>query len=379
VGGWFDDLSCTENRYEVIYLIYEMLSLEGSRMSSIRSFLERGPLEASAPCRVDMGGTLDLSTFYLPLHHLGPCTFNVALDLRTRVTIRPFDKGRIGIRSRGFEELVVDSHNAPFHHPLGLMLAVVAYFQADGVHVDICSASPPRSALGGSSVAAVALIWAFSKALVMAGKPLPDRSDVAVLAHAIEQSVAGVPCGMQDQLAAVFGGVNGWHWKADPSSRPFERQILVPSSDCKFFSRHMMVAYCGVPHVSKDINGSWVRQFAAGHNRDAWQCIIDCSKQFISAIADGNYQAAQSLMNRETDLRRQLTPEVLDDMGTALVAAARQNRCGARFTGAGGGGCLWALGEPEQIERLRPMWAEILGRRESARILETQVDTLGLL
>jgi D-glycero-alpha-D-manno-heptose-7-phosphate kinase len=348
-------------------------------MTSIRSVLELEPLEASAPCRVDMGGTLDLSTFYLPLHHLGPCTFNVALDLRTRVTLRPFDKGRIRISSLGFEDLVVDSRQAPFRHPLGLMSAVAAYFQADGVHIDIRSESPPRSALGGSSVAAVALIWAFSKALAASGAPLPDRGDIAVLAHAIEQSVAGVPCGMQDQLAAVYGGVNGWHWNADPSARPFERQPLVSRSDCADFGRHLLVAYCGVPHVSKDINGTWVRQFVEGRQRETWHRIVDCSKEFISAIAGRDYKTALSLMNQETDLRRQLTPEVLDDMGAALVDAARQNRCGARFTGAGGGGCLWALGQTEDIERLKPVWTEILGRRESAGILETRIDADGLL
>ena len=348
-------------------------------MPSIRSILELEPLEASAPCRVDMGGTLDLSTFYLPLHFLDPCTFNAALNLRTRVTLRPFDEGRIRISSLGFDDLVVESRRAPFRHPLGLMAAVAAYFQADGVHIDIRSGSPPRSALGGSSVAAVALIWAFCKALAKSGTPMPDRSAVAVLAHAIEQSVAGVPCGMQDQLAAVFGGVNGWHWKADPSARPFERQSLVSPQDCALFCRHMLVAYCGVPHVSKDINGSWVRQFVEGRHRETWHEILDCSRKFVSAIGGGDYETAQSLMNRETDLRRRLTPEVLDDMGAALVDAARQNRCGARFTGAGGGGCLWAFGQPGRIERLRPVWAGILGRREAAGLLETQVDPEGLL
>jgi D-glycero-alpha-D-manno-heptose-7-phosphate kinase len=348
-------------------------------MTSIRSILENEPLEASAPCRVDMGGTLDLSTFYIPLHHLGPCTFNAALDLRTCVTLRPFDKGQIRISSLGFEDLVVESRQASFRHPLGLMAAVAAYFQADGVHIDIRSGSPPRSALGGSSVAAVALIWAFCKALAKSGTPMPDRGDIAVLAHAIEQSVAGVPCGMQDQLAAVFGGVNAWHWKADPWERPFQRQLLVSPPDCAFFSQHMLVAYCGVPHVSKDINGSWVRQFVEGRQREIWYEILDCSRKFISAIGGGDYERAKSLMNQETELRRRLTPEVLDDMGAALVDAARQNHCGARFTGAGGGGCLWALGQPGQIQRLRPVWAEILGRRESAGLLETQVDPEGLL
>ena len=348
-------------------------------MQSIHSILEQGPVEASAPCRIDMGGTLDLSTFYIPLHHLGPCTFNVALDLRTTARIMPFDQGRIKVSSLGFESLVVNSDEAPFHHPLGLMLAVAAYFQADGVHIDIQSASPPRSALGGSSVAAVALIGAFSKALAKIGGILLPPGSIAMLAHAIEQSVAGVPCGLQDQLAAAFGGVNGWHWKADPSAPPFEQELVVPLSDCHAFSGHLMVAYCGVPHVSKDINGTWVRQFAAGQHRRIWHRIIDCSRQFISAVSEGSYEEAQALMNEETELRRQLTPEVLDDMGAALVTAARKHNCGARFTGAGGGGCLWALGRPERIGRLRPAWSEILAQREAAKILETRVDTRGLL
>jgi D-glycero-alpha-D-manno-heptose-7-phosphate kinase len=348
-------------------------------MMSIRSILEQGSVEASAPCRIDMGGTLDLSTFYLPLHHLGPCTFNVALDLRTRVRIMPFEQGRIKVSSLGFENLEVSSDEAPFHHPLGLMLAVAAYFQADGVHIDIQSSSPPRSALGGSSVAAVALIGAFSKALAKIGESMPSPGSIAMVAHAIEQSVAGVPCGMQDQLAAAFGGVNGWHWRADPSALPFERESVVPVEGCPAFSRHLMVAYCGVPHVSKDINSTWVRQFAAGQHRRIWQRIIDCSRKFISAVSAGAYEKAQALMHEETALRRQLTPEVLDDMGAALVTAARKHNCGARFTGAGGGGCLWALGRPEQIGFLKPVWAEILGQRPTGKILEARVDTQGLL
>jgi D-glycero-alpha-D-manno-heptose-7-phosphate kinase len=349
-------------------------------MPTIRSILEQAPTEASAPCRIDMGGTLDLSTFYLPLRHLNPCTFNAALDLRTSIRLLPFEQGRIKINSSGFDSLVVDSDRAPFNHPLGLMLAVATYFQADGVAIEIHSASPPRSALGGSSVAAVALIWALSKAIAKKDhSAMPTRNAVALLAHAVEQSVAGVPCGMQDHLAAVFGGVNGWHWKGDPSVLPFERKTVVPDTHCDDFSRHLLVAYCGVTHASKDINGTWVRQFVAGEQRDIWHRIADCSRQFISALAVGSYEQACNMMDLETDLRRQLTPEVLDELGTALVDAARSYHCGARFTGAGGGGCLWALGRPDQIERLRPVWAQLLGRRETAGILETRVDSIGLL
>jgi len=62
--------------------------------------LGKRSLTASAPCRVDMGGTLDISTFAYSLRHLSPCTFNVAIDLRTRVLIRPFREGAVKVSSR---------------------------------------------------------------------------------------------------------------------------------------------------------------------------------------------------------------------------------------------------------------------------------------
>ena len=348
-------------------------------MNDLRAILAQAVAEASAPCRIDMGGTLDLSTFHLPLRHLGPCTFNAALDMRTSVRLGPYSPGKIKIVSRGFESLEADSAQAPFSHPLGLIMAVAAYFQADGIQIEIDSTSPPRSALGGSSVAAVALIWAFAKALNRVGQPMPEQRAVALLAHAIEQSVAGVPCGIQDQLAAVYGGVNGWYWLAKPGGKMFERREVVTPAGCAEFSKHLLVAYCGVPHVSKDINGTWVREFLSGRQRAEWGQITSLSRQFIEAMASGHYDEGVVLMNRETDLRLAMTPEVLDEVGRPLVAAAREHGCAARFTGAGGGGCIWALGQVTRIETLRPAWQQILSQREEAKILNTAVDPIGIL
>lgn len=346
---------------------------------SVRELLKQGPVEASAPCRIDMGGTLDLTTFSLPMRHLDPCTFNAALDLRTLVRLSPFEAGKIKVSSLGFESFVVECKKSPFNHKLGLMMAVASYYNADGVHIDIQSSSPPRSALGGSSVAAAALVWAFSKVLNRGGRPMPDRSSVALLAHAIEQSVAGVLCGMQDQLAAVYGGVNAWYWGFDPPAIPFKKVTVVMDDDCKDFADHLLVAYCGAPHVSADVNATWVRQFIAGRRRSKWLEIAECSRNFAAAVTSKNYLLAKKMMNQETDLRCDLTPDVLDEVGKLLVASARKQACGARFTGAGGGGCIWALGAPEDLAKLKPVWEKILSRRKAAKILNAGIDTVGLL
>jgi D-glycero-alpha-D-manno-heptose-7-phosphate kinase len=108
----------------------------------LRKRLEWEPIETSVPCRVDMGGTLDLAIFYNPMRHQRPCTFNAAINLRTIIRLLPYRAGVVKISSRGFQDAQYPASRAPFNHPLGLMFAVAAYFNADGVHIDIDSASP---------------------------------------------------------------------------------------------------------------------------------------------------------------------------------------------------------------------------------------------
>ncbi len=335
---------------------------------------------ASAPCRVDLGGTLDIPTIGMPLTHLGPCTFNLALDLRTRVTLEPWPAGLVRIASRGFETACFPLHEAPFDPPLGLMFAVAAYFRVEGVTIDIDSRSPPRSALGGSSVAAVALVGALTRlaSLNGGGKPL-DRLRCARLAQQIEAAVAGAPCGAQDQLAAACGGVNAWYWNYGAAGLPFRRRRLSAMDDRPDAAPGMLLAYAGRPHDSGDVNGRWVQGFLRGGDRSRWHRIVELTHAFIAAWERKDWPAAVAAMNAETDLRCQMTPQVLDPVGRQLVDAALEAGCGARFTGAGGGGCIWALGPKRGIAGLRETWQDTLASVPEGTLLPVRTDARGLM
>jgi D-glycero-alpha-D-manno-heptose-7-phosphate kinase len=345
---------------------------------TLRNLLEKKSIEVSAPCRVDMGGTLDIDTFRLPLSHLSPCTFNIALNLRTRVCLFPYCDGMVKISSKGFKDATYPFDQTPFDHPLGLMFAIAAYFRAEGVHISIESSSPPRSALGGSSAAAVALVAAFLTA--RAQKPLPPkyRHKIALLAHALEEIVAGVPCGRQDQLAAAYGGVNAWHWQSDIEGTIYRKKIVIQPQFHSSLAQHMLLAYCGIPHRSKNINSLWVKQFLSAQYRELWIEVILQTKKFVDAIRRKNYKEAAAAMNKEVAIRRQMTPGVLDSLGEHLVETAIQYNCGARFTGAGGGGCIWALGKIYDIDRLKPLWQKLLSKRKGACLLDVTIDSEGL-
>jgi D-glycero-alpha-D-manno-heptose-7-phosphate kinase len=342
--------------------------------------LDGRQVEASAPCRLDMGGTLDLSTFYLALRAQEPCTFNLALDMRTHVTIKPGHAGLTEVQSKGFEPAIFPLSQAPFDHPLGLMFAIANYFKAEGVAISIASQSPPRSALGGSSSAAVALIAAFQAALSNeVSRSSLVQSSIA-LAYALEASVAGVPCGRQDHLAAAHGGVHAWYWGVDPEKpSDYQRVNLIKTNDYKAFESHILIAYCGQPHISKDVNSRWVKQFVAGNHRRGWIEICSLTHKFIDAVSRFDYREAAECMNREVAIRRQMTPDVFDEIGEQLRTAAQENSCGARFTGAGGGGCVWALGELEDIDRVRGMWENIVRQRTGAMLLDARIDNQGVL
>jgi len=347
--------------------------------NKISEILETQPIEASAPCRIDMGGTLDISSFYYPLSYLNPCTFNIALAMRTRVRIESFKKGYVKISSKGFESAEYPIDKVPFDHPMGLMFAISSYFQIGGIHIIIESGSPPRSALGGSSVAAVSLIAAFDLLIRKSNRSAISRQQIPLLAHGIEESVAGVPCGIQDQLAAFYGGVNAWYWKGIVGEKPFIQRTIVEPDRYSDLTGKLLLAYCGVPHESKNVNSRWVKQFITGECRSEWIEIAACTRSFVDAMALSEINDAIKYVNRETAIRVEMTPDVFDDTGLKLVHAALNSHCGARFTGAGGGGCIWALGNEENISGLKLTWSQILSQVKDACLLDVNIDSNGLM
>jgi D-glycero-alpha-D-manno-heptose-7-phosphate kinase len=165
------------------------------------------------------------------------------------------------------------------------------------------------------------------------GKPI-NPEHIAWLAHYLEGAVAGVLCGVQDQTAAAYGGVNLWEWKFGQKGPEFTRCPVFDSHEkIEQLNRHLLVAYCGIPHESSDVNGRWVNEFRAGRAYDAFEQITRLTRQFTRALGDFSFKEAAQLMNRETAIRCELTPDVLDDTGTKLWESAKAQGCGARFTG----------------------------------------------
>jgi len=347
--------------------------------NSTQRMLGEHPVEASAPCRIDSGGTWDIKAMALPLAGIEPATVNMALDLRTSVVLTPCDPGWVKISSEGFpggEAFPVD--RLPFLPPFGLFFAAVSHFGFHGIEVHIRSKAPVKSALGGSSTALVALIKALSKAQAMLGERDLSPREILHLAYHLEDGISGGNCGLQDHAAAVYGGINLWKWRHGHPTSLFEKKALLDRKGQRELSRCLLVAYSGKSHVSANINRRWIQDFLSTRTRAGWIKVNDIVGQFAQAIEDLDWRKAARLLQEEMAVRKEITPQAFIPITAKLVSHAEACGCGARFAGAGAGGSLWALGEEKDIRKLKEIWKSVLSAVKNARVLDCRVDPMGV-
>lgn len=324
------------------------------------------PAQASAPLRIDMGATVDIAPLALYYRHRDPATVNLCLDLRTTVSIEPIKAGIVQVQSGGFVIEQGDPDTSNFSGPLGLYFYLCGLFRVSGVRVKISSAAPPRCGLGGSGAALVALIAALDSVQPLSSSPL-TRAEIALLAYRIEASF--YTCGMQDHLAAAFGGVNLWHWGGPSTGDFFRREALLSSEQLPQLSAAIQVLHTGTARDSMAMNDDCLSHFVSGSDRHVWVQLINLSHEFARAIRDSRFDHAAEVLKEEMSIRRASWPESTTEQIDAFVREAESAGCGAKFAGGGRGGCVWAIGTPACIQRLRARWGELSREIPGANLL----------
>ena len=341
--------------------------------------LEEQNVLASAPCRLDVGGTWDLKAFALLYRHIMPTTTNMALSLRTNLWLKPYRENWIRISDpTGSEEYCID--DLRFHKRFGLLLAIVSHFNVHGMEIQLSYEAPPRSGLGGSGVLAVTTIAAISRAFELLGMPTVSKTRMVELAHDIEDGLRYSFTGMQDQCAAAYGGINKWFWTySSPESKFKQIKLLSPQTFPALDSR-LVVAYIGRSHTSDDVNSQQVAWFLNGRTRAPWFRINGIANEFANALLASDWEKAGALILEETAIRCELVPSRITPIGEKLMEIAQTFKAGFSTAGAGNGGCVWALcREPKDAVDLKSYWSEVLGKVETAKILDVKIDSEGLI
>jgi D-glycero-alpha-D-manno-heptose-7-phosphate kinase len=330
----------------------------GSMMPiDLREVLRGRVITASAPSRLDCGGTLDLRPLALQLERIKPSTATIAISLRTIATLRAGAHNTVVIESSGIGREEMDVESLPLTGPFSLLNAIIHHFGITGFQLLVHSDVPIGSGLGGSGAVAVTVIAAIWFALSRSSKmTLADRCWVANMAHQLENSGLASLTGLQDQLAAAFGGVNLWTWHYSDREHPYTRRVLIRQPDLRLLSERIAVAFTGELRTSTPVTAKYVEDYLAGKTRQVWIEISTWASEFGRALQDKDWGKAARALKHEMRLRDQICPHLWPKSALLLKAAAERHGCTARTGGGNRAGCVWSFGDPEAISALRAEW-----------------------
>lgn len=308
-----------------------------------------GTIVAHAPCRVDLaGGTMDLWPLYL--FHPGAVTVNFAVNILTQCRISRLPDKKIKLKSTdtkveeefsSFEQLCA-THK--FKHPLAAHLA--RFFAPEGgFEIETNSESPAGAGISGSSALMIATTAALAK---YTGRKL-DREQIRMIAQNIEAQLIKVPTGCQDYYPALYGGVSAIHLDPDGIHHTAVR-VAAEELDRRF-----VLVYTGAPRKS-GIN-NW-EVFKAHINGDKkifhnFERIGEIARAMHHALSLADWKQVAKLLREEWKLRKTNSPRISTPMIEKLIGVAlRQGALAAKVCGAGGGGCVVFLTEPENRDHV---------------------------
>jgi D-glycero-alpha-D-manno-heptose-7-phosphate kinase len=325
------------------------------------------PIRSSAPTRIDLaGGTLDIWPMYL--FHERAQTVNAAISLRAHAEITERTDGRIRLESIDTARSIdVDRwQDLAACQDLPLLSRLASFFRAENLTLRTRGESPAGAGIAGSSALNVAVCGAFA---AWAGMDLDDEK-LLTIAMNVEAQVINVPTGLQDYRPAYYGGVAAIELLPDR----VRRTLL--AVDPEALQRRIVLAYTGAPHFSGTNNWEIMKRHIDGdrHVFDCFERIAGAAGGVRDAPTRGDWAGVATHINLEWDARKLLAPGVTTPMIETLIADAfAAGARAAKVCGAGGGGCLFCLAEPDDVPRVRD--ALDAG---GARILEYRIETEGL-
>ena len=306
-------------------------------------------IASRAPCRVDLaGGTLDIWPLYL--HHPGAVTVNFAVSRYTSCVIEPHADSRIDLRSidlaktESFASL--DELRSAPKLKLPLLAYVLRFFGAPGgLSMTTDSEAPAGAGISGSS----ALIIAIASALNRLNRSGHSLEKIREIAQNIEAQIIRVPTGAQDYYPAMYGGVSAIELGCSGI-----RRVAIPV-DLDEFNRRMVLAYTGLPRNSGINNWEVTKAHIDGDRRvhRNFGHIARIAVAMRGALEKQDWAEAGRLLREEWSHRRKNAPGITTPLIDRLIAVTRrQGAMGAKVCGAGGGGCVFFLVQPDARERV---------------------------
>ena len=220
-------------------------------------------------------------------------------------------------------------------HPLiEAAIKIMRLPQDIALEINIFSYAPPGASMGTSAAVSVALIGALD--VLTQGRLTPHET--AALAHSIETEELGLECGVQDQLASAYGGINFIEIHDFPHARV--SNLAIHDNIWWELEQRLLLAYIGKPHYSSEIHKMVIANLGSEPHKDArLMQLRRLAHQSRDALSGGDFATLGRLFNANTEAQRALHKDlVCDDFEEIISLAGAFDALGCKVNGAGGDG-----------------------------------------
>lgn len=329
-------------------------------------------IESKAPTRIDLaGGTLDIWPLYL--FHEGALTVNCAISRYASCTIEtaPENSRRITLASRdirGKESFTsFEALCSARRYKLPLLAHLVKVFRPQmGFTLTTDSEAPAGAGIGGSSALAVAICAALDL-LTQAGL---RREEWIHISRDVEAVVIRVPTGTQDHYPPAFGGASAIVLAPGGERRESLR------CDLDELERRLVLCYTGKPRRHGINNWEVFQKHIDGDKRvvQNLEKISVIAGAVRNALDRNEWNEAGRLVREEWEFRRRNLRTISTPLIDRVIAGAQRNGAlGGKVCGAGGGGCVTLVIDPEAREKV-----EASVRKAGAKLLPFRIDRHGV-
>lgn len=212
---------------------------------------------------------------------------------------------------------------------------------------------PARSGLGTSSSFAVGMLNAF---YALKGK-YADKRKLADDAIFLERVLCNESGGVQDQIAASFGGMNRINFNAEGYT---VNPVIISLERKKLLNRNLMLFFTGFSRFSSDIQVAAEKNLKSKQNQLLEMLsLVDDAEKILTSKTD--LEEFGRLLDYTWQLKRGITDKVSTDSIDAVYSRALQaGATGGKLLGAGGGGFLLFYVDPDKQENVRKALENLL-------------------
>lgn len=299
-----------------------------------------------APFRISFfGGGTDYPAWY---KKNGGSVLVTSIDKYCYVTIRylpPFFKYRYRIRYTEREEV---QNVAEIRHPSVRECLALHGLYDHGIEIQHNADLPAGIGLGSSSTFTVCLL---NVQHALKGE-MVTKMQLALEAIHVEQDRIKENVGSQDQTIAAFGGFNKitFHSTDGIDVQP----VTIAAKSINALQDHLMLFFTGFTRTASEIAEEQIR--ATPSREIELRRMAEMVDEALSLLCRPEFDLEDlgRLMHDNWLLKRSLTgkistPEIDDIYETARKAGA----VGGKLLGAGGGGCILLLVEPERQKAVK--------------------------